>query len=465
MNVSLGDSMIVSLSVSNFRSFLSEETFSLAASNRLSGTHDDHVAPIPGSDQNVLRIGVLYGANGAGKSNLFKALRYIKSVALGRREKGRGTAREPFRLAGTGEDPSTFDLQFIAAGKLYRFGFKADDHRITEEWLAEVTGGREKTIYERITNADGQVTVEAPGLKGLGEKLMALVTVGGPQNQSFLATVNVTLNRKDYGDHLQCVLSWFKEGLEMIGPNVPFGQLGPYLADNPECLEFAGAFLKSVSTGVDHLQVSKKEITEEELRSLLPPDLVSRVLKGLVEDDEGSALVRLTEGNELLIERSGENHFYRITVRAAHHSQTGAIMPFELNEESDGTKRLLNLMPALHGLHSSTKVYFIDEIDRSLHPNLVWEFVNFYLKSCSGCQAQVIITTHESSLLDLDLLRRDEIWFAEKDSTSATRLYSLTDFNVRKDLEVRKHYLKGRFGAVPFLGDLDRLLAETVHTS
>jgi AAA15 family ATPase/GTPase len=122
-------------------------------------------------------------------------------------------------------------------------------------------------------------------------------------------------------------------------------------------------------------------------------------------------------------------------------------------------------MPALHGLHSSTKVYFIDEIDRSLHPNLVWEFVNFYLKSCSGCQAQVIITTHESSLLDLDLLRRDEIWFAEKDSTSATRLYSLTDFNVRKDLEIRKHYLKGRFGAVPFLGDLDRLLAETVHTS
>jgi hypothetical protein len=457
--------MIVSISISNFRSFFTEETFSLAASNRLSGSHDDHVVSIPNSDSNVLKIGVLYGANGAGKSNLFKALRYIRSVALGRSGKRRGTAREPFRLAGSVEDPSSFDLQFIADNKLYRFGFKADDLRITEEWLAELTGGREKTIYERTTNSEGQVQVDAPGLKGAGEKLAALVTVGGPQNQSFLATVNVTLNKVDYGDHLESVLTWFKDGLELIGPNVPFQQLGPYLADNPECLEFAGAFLKSVSTGVDHLQVSKKEITEEELRSLLPEDLVSEVLKGVVEDEEGKALIRLSEGNELLIERSGENHFYRITVRAAHHTQSGAIVPFELNEESDGTKRLLNLMPALHGLHSDTKVYFIDEIDRSLHPNLVREFVNFYLKSCRGCHAQVIITTHESSLLDLELLRRDEIWFAEKDPISATRLYGLTDFNVRKDLEIRKHYLNGRFGAVPFLGDVERLLADKAHTA
>jgi AAA15 family ATPase/GTPase len=455
--------MIVSLSISNFRSFLSEETFSLVASNKLSGTHDDHVVPIPNSDQSVLKIGVIYGANGAGKSNFYKAIRYIRSVALGQREKGRGTGREPFRLAESAEDPSSFDLQFIANNKLYRYGFKADDLRITEEWLAEVDGGREKTIYERTTNAEGLVIVDAPGLKESGEKLTALVTVGGPQNQSFLATVNVTLNKADYGDHLESVIAWFREGIELIGPNAPFQQLGPYFADNPECLEFAGAFLRSVSTGVDHLQVTKKEITEEELRSVLPEDLVSRVLKGIVEDEDGKALVRLSEGNELLIERAGENHFYRISVRAAHHTQTGSIVPFELNEESDGTKRLLNLMPALHGLHSDKKVYFIDEIDRSLHPNLVWEFVNFYLKSCRGCHAQVILTTHESSLLDLELLRRDEIWFAEKDSTSATRLYSLTDFNVRKDLEIRKHYLNGRFGAVPFLGDLDRLLADTVH--
>src|ERR1039458_3987424 len=127
--------MIVSFSVSNFRSFSSEETLSLVASNRLSGSHDDHAVPIPDSKEKVLRTAVLYGANGAGKSNLFKAVRYVRTVALNPRNKGTGTGRLPFRF-GDGEGaPSTFDLQFIAGDKLYRFGFKVDDQRILEGWL------------------------------------------------------------------------------------------------------------------------------------------------------------------------------------------------------------------------------------------------------------------------------------------------------------------------------------------
>lgn len=109
--------------------------------------------------------------------------------------------------------------------------------------------------------------------------------------------------------------------------------------------------------------VNKKEITEEELRSLLPDHVVSRVPKN-VEDDESQTSIRLADGNELLIERTDANHFYRITVRAAHQTESGSIVPFELKDESDGTKRLLNLMPALHGIHSEAKVFFIDEIDR-----------------------------------------------------------------------------------------------------
>jgi AAA15 family ATPase/GTPase len=456
--------MIVSISVANFRSFSAEETFSLAASNRLAGTHDDHVLSIPNSDQKVLRVGVLYGANGAGKSNLWKALRFMRDVALRPRKKGSGTGREAFRLGETLNEPSSFDLQFIVQDNLYRFGFKADDTRITEEWLVEVVDGKEKVLYERITNTEGKVIVDAPGLKTSGERLLALATIGGPQNQSFLATVNATLEKTDFGDALSRTLNWFRRGLKLIGPNAPFNQLGSYFTDNPGCAEFAGDFLKSVSTGVDHLDVSKNEISEEELRSLLPETLVTAVLKDIVEDDEGKARIRLGDGNELLVERASENRFYRIVIRSAHRSGSGALVPFELKDESDGTRRLLNLMPALHGLHTSDDVYFIDEIDRSLHPNLVWEFVNFFLKAGSENRSQVILTTHESNLLDLSLLRRDEIWFAEKDQTSSTRLYALTDFNVRKDLEIRKHYLNGRFGAVPFLGDLSRLLVESNQT-
>src|ERR1039458_9836124 len=179
--------MIVSFSMSNFRSFSAEETISLVASNRLSGSHDDHTVPIPDSKERVLRTAVLYGANGAGKSNLFKALRYLRSVAVGPRVKNTGTGRERFLFSGTIDELSSFDVQFIAAGRLYRYGFKVDDERIAEEWLYRVIGNRQTPLYERSTDGAGKVIVDAKGLHDAGEKVAALATVGGPQNQSFLA--------------------------------------------------------------------------------------------------------------------------------------------------------------------------------------------------------------------------------------------------------------------------------------
>jgi AAA15 family ATPase/GTPase len=169
-------------------------------------------------------------------------------------------------------------------------------------------------------------------------------------------------------------------------------------------------------------------------------------------------IVRLTDGKEILVDHQG-GRVYHISVQATHEQEPGKEVQLELTEESDGTRRLLNLIPALHPTAFTGVVHVIDEIDRSLHPILVREFLEFFLKSSKGDFRQVIVTTHESNLLDQDLLRRDEIWFAEKDSTGATRLYSLLDFKVRNDLEIRKHYLQGRFGAIPFLGNLESLLA------
>jgi energy-coupling factor transporter ATP-binding protein EcfA2 len=449
--------MIVSFSVSNFRSFSTEETLSLVASNRLSGSHDDHAVPIPDSKEKVLRAAVLYGANGAGKSNLLKALRYLKSVALWPRKKNSGTGREPFRFDGPPDAPSSLDLQFIAADKLYRFGFKVDDERITQEWLFQVAGNRQKPLYERTTDENGKVTVDADGLKGASQKVVALATVGGPQNQSFLATVNATLDAEDFGEELGRVLTWFKRSLNLIGPGQSVVYLAPRLDQDSDFLRFAGDFLKSASTGIDHLEIVKKEIFKDEARTLLPDDFATRVLRDL---REGEVWVRGQDGSDLLIKGSkGENRVYQIGVHAAHEYEPGKFVRLELTEESDGTRRLLNLIPALHHLRTAGAVFVIDEIDRSLHPILVKEFLAFFLRSCDASPRQLIVATHESNLLDQDLLRRDEVWFAEKDQTAATRLYSLLDFKVRNDLEIRKHYLQGRFGAVPFLGSLECLPA------
>ena len=456
--------MLVSISIENFRSFSSEETFSMVASERLAGSHPDHALPIPNSSAKVLRVAVLYGANGAGKSNLFKALRYIEIIATKPTNKNAGTQRERYLFNNNIEQPSSFDLQFITNNKLYRFGFKVNDIHITEEWLYEVINEREKIIYERTTTADGVVNVDIPDANKLGPKLAALATIGGPQNQSFLATIRATLNNAEYGDELSGILGWFTSTLTTIAPDETYAKLGRDLTENPELLQFVSGFLKAAATGVDHLIPQKTEISEEDLRALLPKEIARHVIDKVTEDEKDKrGLIQLPNGNELIIEKAGASRFYKIAIQASHKLSSGNSFTIELHNESDGTRRLLDFIPALHQVKQGNSVYVIDEIDRSMHPMLVWKFLDFFLRSCGTTYSQMIVTTHESNLLDLDLLRRDEIWFAEKDQNLCTRIYSLADFKIRTDLAIQKHYLNGRFGAVPFLGKLENILAKADH--
>ena len=452
--------MLISFSVSNFRSFLGEETFSLVASNRI-GSHEDHLVDIPNSSEKALKTAVLYGANGAGKSNLFKALRYLQKMALRQRKKNTGTGREAFRFGGEEHVPSSFDVQFVSRNNLYRYGIKVNDHRITEEWLLQIIGTKEKVLYERITDEDSKVTIDASGLlKDSGKKLEAQVIVGSPPNQTFLSTINANLEEEDITDNLVAVMDWFANSLSLISPSSSYGPLGTELCDDAGFRDFVSEFLKSSSTGVDHLEVNRTLIKEEELKNILPKDVATRALDELKEMPEGGSVKIEMPNNLMLIERSKDNSYSQITIQAAHLNQKGESVALEITEESDGTKRLLDLLPALYRLKSANAVFFIDEIDRSMHPILVKEFLEFFIKLCTNGHRQMIVTTHESNLLDLDLMRRDEIWFSEKDNLGATRLYSLTDFKVRTDLEIRKHYLQGRFGAVPFLGNLERLISK-----
>lgn len=452
MRIRRGSPMIVSFSVSNFRSFNGEETLSLVASGRLGASHPTHTVAIPGSDEKVLRACVMYGANGAGKSNLFRALEFAKSIACDARSISGDTGRQPFRLGGDASAPSCFDLQFIADSTLYRWGFKADNTRILEEWLVRVSPGRERVVYERTTDDNGVVEVKTVATEG--EKLKALATVGGPQNQSFLATVAATLDAENWGEDLTRCLRWFQGSLILVGPSHHLGAPGAMLAADPQFREFTGHFLSGVGTGVDRLIVEREEFPEEHLRGRLPSAEWARLLAAI---ESGAKQLRVRAGNEeFLIENRNGLHIYRMVVNAAHATGPDTTFNLDMSQESDGTQRLLDLVPALYN-NTNSEVFFVDELDRSLHPLLSKTYLRFFLDNCTASQRQLIVTTHESTLLDLNLLRRDEIWFIQKDENAATRIYSLADFRVRNDLSVRKHYLEGRFGAIPFVGSLENL--------
>ena len=448
--------MIVTFSIENFLSFNEEETFSLVASNRLSDDHENHLVSIPGSDEKVLRAGVLYGANGAGKSNFFKALYHLKKMALGGREKGSGTGRTAFRFREDPEAPSVLDLQFIVRDKLYRFGLILNDEQIIEEWLLEVSGGREKTIYERKTDEKGTVTVNAKGLKDVGKKLRALATVGGPKEQSFLATIQATLDQDEVHGSVREVIDWFNDRVRFVPPSSRLLRLGHILSINQEFRSFASDFLRAASTGVDALDVFKESISEDQLKDMLPSELFEELMQDA--DEEGTVVLGLPDQREVLIQKDSEHRYYLLRIQSIHRHEMPRDIPFSISDESDGTRRLLNLLPALHRLHTDGGVFVIDEVEHSMHPLLVRRFMEFFFQDCSGDRRQLIVTTHESNLLDQQLLRRDEIWFSEKNQKGATSLYSLADFQPRKDLKLDKHYLQGRFGAIPFLGQIDQIM-------
>jgi len=446
--------MLVSFSVSNFRSFLTEETLSMVASSRYGGVHESHTLPIPGSNERVLRAAILYGANGAGKSNLFRALSYFISLAAEARGRGTGTGRVPFRFSETAREASTFDIQFIAGSRLYRLGMRVTDSAVQEEWLVQIDGDDETVIYERVTGGDGRVTVQLNSLEAAGEKLTAMATVGGPGHQSFLATVRATLDRSEWGRELEDVIDWLRN-FAPVAASSEHQSLARELAVQPGLRQFAGEFLKDASTGVDHLEVTREEISKDTFRRLLPAAIQDEMPDQLPNGK--SFHLRLNDDTEIQVERSnGDTHYYTIKIRTAHDVPGSPASYLDLSEESDGTKRLLELLPVLHYLRSETAVVFIDEIERSMHPNLVRRFLRFFLEG-EARRGQIIATTHQADLLDIDILRRDEFWFVEKDRRGASRLYSLAEFKERDDRRIREHYLQGRFGAVPFLTDLDRI--------
>ena len=451
--------MLLSFSVENFRSFNAEQSLNLIASKRLGSTSSDQCVSIPGADESVLRVSSVYGANGAGKSNLVAALQFVEGLVLGGTGPGKRISRVPFALEdGASAKPSCFEIRFLSDDEVFCYGFACDAERVHEEWLAAYAGKKERNVFTRTSGADGVTEVNlGPAGKDTGgsEKLAALAKVGARANQLFLTEIVNLGDTAAQGARLARAIKWFTTTLCVIPADAPFVMLAEIMARDERFAEFAGEFLKEASTGISSLQVQTKEVPVSEF-SALPSEMIEEVFPQIAEGE--SAFMSGPDGYGLFIEGAKKDVVKMRRIAALHQKNAGGYATLPLEEESDGSRRLLNLLPALYNLHSEGGVYVIDELERSMHPMLARKFIEYFLKAVKTPSRQLVITTHESTLLDLDLLRRDGIWFAEKDEKGGTHLYSLSDFKVRSDLRIDKGYLQGRFGAIPFLGGIDHLI-------
>jgi energy-coupling factor transporter ATP-binding protein EcfA2 len=425
--------MLISFSVSNYRSFGEEQVVSLVANGRHKD-HPDHLRAIPGTDEHLLPVMALYGANAAGKSNLLRALSDLQWAVCYQRAPTLPTFMHK------GGD-CTMEVQFLAGGRVLIYGLQWSKGGIAQEWLVERQKERRTPVFERVTGADGEAQVLLGDAAGHpSDRLKALAMVGARKDHPFLRVLRDNLNLGARGEAINLAITWL-DALIVVFPSthIEFGRA--QLSTHTNLRSLVGEFLREAGTGVAELTLEEREIQQGELEKFgVGISIANRVGPG----EPFVYHLPRQYASIVLHQNNGRLHQNLVTVRALHpHAEGQITLPIE--EESDGTQRMIELLPLL--LQSSVpSVVLIDEIDRSLHPQLSKHLVRQFLK-LPGLR-QLIFTTHDLNFLDTDLLRRDEIWFAEK-KEGATELYSLADFKVRKDLSIDKAYLQGRFGAVP----------------
>lgn len=412
--------MLLQFKVKNFQSIKEEAILSMVPSSDKS--HPENLAHEGKKD--ALKSAAIYGANAAGKSAVIRA--FVAAIMAVRTSDTRNITQKipgmvPFQFdEETAQGPCSFEFYFVAQnGVPYRYGFTADADCVHEEYLYYYSSARPSRIFERGDKFTYNQADESSFSK-YEEK--------NTPNKLFLATATNWGNSKTAPAY-----QWLADSIDVYEPDFTMQTLALQAFEKDEqgeLKQFALSLLRQADINIDEIKVD-----------IVP---LSNQAKELVFTDSA--------GNPV-----PQGQVKAVRIHAEHHvqSESGKEAQFflDLNEESLGTKQLFWLSPILKEVFGKGKTMVIDELDRSLHPFLVQFLVElFHTPEINQTNAQLIFTTHDTTLLSLDTFRRDQIYFVEKDPhTAATELYSLDEFSVRKNENIEKGYLLGRYGAIPYL--------------
>jgi len=425
--------MLIEFSVSNFRSIRERQTLTLAKSKRKEPDilNENSFSNSDLTGLELLRSCAVYGPNAAGKSNLLLALRVMAQVveeSATDMRRGDKLPVQAFRLdAATREAPTEFEVVFISQGVRYQYGFAARKEKVIEEWLIAFPKGRAQHWFARQWDEKKDKYQWQMGNSLQGKKQLWMESTRS--NALFLSTA-VQLNSQQ----LQPVYDWFDNTLRMASVSGWAPGFTASLCDKKEYKAKVMDFLKAADIDIDDVIVKKKVFDSGDLPDDITEEFCSQICKDL-------------EGKEIVAE-----------LNTVHFDNEGKPVVFDFREnESDGTQKLFSFAgPWLDTLENGY-VLIIDELHDNLHPKLVRFLVQlFHSDKTNPNNAQLVFTTHETSILSSEIFRRDQVWFCEKDQAWATQLFSLTDFNYRPRENLEMAYLAGRFGALPYARDLKR---------
>lgn len=416
--------MLISFSVENFRSIRERQSLILEASADKTHSHSHVIAREPGPG--LLKSAAIYGANASGKSNLIRAMIWMRRFVLesiAEKVESPEIPIEPFRLQkGLEDGPTVFEVEFMLEDLRYRYGFAVSRKAVEEEWLFRK---RPKGRPARVFIREGQ-SVDSNSREEKGLEPFAKHTRPNALFLKVCAAFNFTF--------AEAVMEWFRRLRHVSGLSEPAfiwftANRLREASDQEEILRF----IRKADFNISGITSKTEPLSEEHLPPFLPPEEKNRIL-----------------AREMLV---GE-----ILTRHRFFDKDGAIVgevDFDLDDdESEGTRKFIALAgPILHTIAEGS-ILLIDEFEARLHPNLTKAILHWFHGPQNRNNAQIVLTTHDTGLMDPALVRRDQIWFCEKDERGGTSLYSLDEFDkqeVRPTTKFQRQYLEGIFGAVPKL--------------
>lgn len=441
--------MLTKIMVENFKSFDSQAELTMISSSKIR-TKSDHRVKI-GSSTRLLKNAVIYGANASGKSNLVDFLYFFKSTV----EMGLPVWGTKYFCRNSKENEnrdSTFEIQMEINGKFYAYGFTArlSERWMTGEWLYELyQNGSSRCIFERESSSK-PVLDSSVSLSTEEKRRFETYATDFEDNIADLFLTEMNRGKKISKDSnlqiFKTVYSWIVSHIVIVTPNSRVTDFKYYYEE--DSLALINSLISTFDTGVSNVRI--EEIDMGELAKMLPKSILDDIMEKIKKSmsETGNQTFRMSgrsDTNFFNIEWTGSDE-PRITTIKLRHGKS--IYDFDFEDESDGTRRLFDLMDMLL-MKEDDVVYIVDELERSLHPKLTEHFMELFADRHKDHKIQLIFTTHESAIMDQELFRRDEIWFVERDDNNNSKIYSLDHFKERYDKKLSKAYLEGRYGAIP----------------
>lgn len=420
--------MLVQFNVENYRSVKDVCELSMVASryykeNEEENTFETGIADCP----RLLKSVVIYGPNGAGKSTIIEAMKFVETFVLSSAQKiqaGEEIEVKPFRLSKETRDKSSnFEIIFIEENVRYEYGLCVTKERVTEEWLIAFPNGVSQKWFHRVYDSETNTYAYKYSKHFAGGRMRGIWQKQTRQNASYLSTA-IQLNN----EQLTPVYNWFLHRVATLRPD---GLSSEFTAENCLDSDFKNSVIDFISSA--DIPLTNIEVETRKYKDMKFPDTMPTAFK-----EELTKSLKDKEYHEVSFVRTDD---------------AGEPVLFKLNEESQGTQGLFNFAGPWIDVITNNLVLFVDELDSSLHPLIVHHLVDILHKS--GSNAQIIFTTHDTTILSQKILRRDQVWLLKKNKSHASDLYPLSDYKIRDGEAIEKGYLSGRYGAVPFIKDMN----------